>query len=510
MATKLTEDKFKAMKLADLKVYLQNRGISVNSHLKPGLVAIACAVEEMRLPLLNSVSEAEEKLSLDRRLKHYDVQLPDPFKIAVFNDFKHSPPFSLFDIFNHRIYHSSDFDKQALGAYKSYENYRLFYNGYVDSLLTAYRQDAGVHVYVSKVKPTMKEKTKEGKEYYDSWFLLDGKGQNRGSVLDAFCVCLGGRDGACKHVAAAMYSLDALLNTKGEDSVTSKPCKWTRRPKPDTSACDVRDLSVNKRELKDQNELLSKKKKTREYTFSQFIDHDPHTMQDREPCSPKQLATLVTSMQSMKEKPAILPILAKHLIPSQGGSNVVKPVEVLEHGIMEQKVLQHLEMSTEANKDTFVANLNFTQEERNNVAAVTKKQWQCKQWYVHKRGFVTASKCKSVYTRQVSVEKHITDTSALVNSLTKRKLYPIRKIIEDPKTPLDWGLKYEDSARKAYYNLQANKHHQLSLVSQGFMISKTKPYLGASPDNLTSCKCKQPCKSVVVEYKCPWSHPDMD
>ena len=159
MATKLTEDKFKAMKLADLKVYLQNRGISVNSHLKPRLVAITCAVEEMRLPLLNSVSEAEEKLSLDRLLKHYDVQLPDPFKIAVFNDFKHSPPFSLFDIFNHLIYHSSDFDKQALGAYKSYENYRLFYDGYVDSLLTAYRQDAGVHVYVSKVKPTMKEKT---------------------------------------------------------------------------------------------------------------------------------------------------------------------------------------------------------------------------------------------------------------------------------------------------------------------------------------------------------------
>ncbi|CAB4026130.1 Carboxypeptidase D [Paramuricea clavata] len=404
MATTLTEDKFKAMKLVDLKVYLQNRGISVNSHLKPGLVAIACAVKEMCLPLLNSVSEVEEKLN---------------------------------------------FDKQALGAYKSYENYRLFYDGYVDSLLTAYRQDAGVHVYMGKDKIVVV------------------------SVLDAFCVCLGGRDGACKHVAAAMYSHDALLNTKGEDSVTSKPCKWTRRPKPDTSACEVRDLSVNKRGLKDQNELLSKKKKTQEYTFSQFIDHDQRTMQDREPCSPEQLATLVTSMQSMKEKPAILPILTKHLIPFQGGSNVVKPVEVLEHGIMEQKVLQHLEMSTEANKDTFVANLNFTQEERNNVAAVTKRQWQCKQWYVHKRGFVTASKCKSVYTRQVSVEKHITDTSALVNSLTKRKLYAIRKIIEDPKTPLDWGLKYENSARKAYYNLQANKHHQLSLVSIIILTNNT-------------------------------------
>ena len=113
------------MKLPDLKIYLKNRGISVNSYLKPGLVAIACAVEEMRLPCLSPVSEAEEQLNLSRRLKIDDVQLPDPFKMNVLNNFKHSPPFGLFDIFNHLIYHSSDYDKQALGAYKSYENMHL-------------------------------------------------------------------------------------------------------------------------------------------------------------------------------------------------------------------------------------------------------------------------------------------------------------------------------------------------------------------------------------------------
>ena len=30
------EEKFKAMKLPELKFYLQNRGITVNSYLKPG------------------------------------------------------------------------------------------------------------------------------------------------------------------------------------------------------------------------------------------------------------------------------------------------------------------------------------------------------------------------------------------------------------------------------------------------------------------------------------------
>jgi hypothetical protein len=112
------EEKFKAMKLPELKAYLQNRGITVNSYLKPGLVAIACAVEKMSLPLLFQVSEAQDQLNLSRRLRVHDIQLPDPFKMNVLNDFKHSRPFGLFDIFNHLIYHSSEYDKQSLAAYK--------------------------------------------------------------------------------------------------------------------------------------------------------------------------------------------------------------------------------------------------------------------------------------------------------------------------------------------------------------------------------------------------------
>ncbi|CAB3988258.1 Hypothetical predicted protein, partial [Paramuricea clavata] len=69
------------MKLPELKAYLQNRGITVNSYLKPGLVAIACAVEAMSLPLLYQVSEAQDQLNLSRRLRVHGIKLPVPFKM---------------------------------------------------------------------------------------------------------------------------------------------------------------------------------------------------------------------------------------------------------------------------------------------------------------------------------------------------------------------------------------------------------------------------------------------
>ena len=78
------EEKFKAMKLPELKAYYKIE------ELKPGLVAIACAVEEMSFPLLFQVSEAQDQLNLSRRLKVHDIQLPDPFKMNVLNDFKHT------------------------------------------------------------------------------------------------------------------------------------------------------------------------------------------------------------------------------------------------------------------------------------------------------------------------------------------------------------------------------------------------------------------------------------
>jgi hypothetical protein len=47
----------------------------------------------MSFSLLFQVSEAQDQLNLSRRLRVHDIQLPDPFKMNVLNDFTHSRPF---------------------------------------------------------------------------------------------------------------------------------------------------------------------------------------------------------------------------------------------------------------------------------------------------------------------------------------------------------------------------------------------------------------------------------
>ena len=76
--------------------------------------------------------------------------ITNPFSLKTVNNFTSSSPFGLYDILNHFIYHSTDYDKQGLAAYKSFDDYRLFNDGYVESLLTAELNQEGVHVYVAK------------------------------------------------------------------------------------------------------------------------------------------------------------------------------------------------------------------------------------------------------------------------------------------------------------------------------------------------------------------------
>ena len=137
----------------------------------------------------------------------------------------------------------------------------------MESLLTSHLKYEGIHVYVANVRPFMKVKTDEGKEYYDLWFIVEGRGANRGSVLQAKCKCKGGRDGGCKHIAAAMYSLEDLLNTRGKDSVSSGLCIWVKKKTMvNTKSCKVKDLEIKK------IKKPSHKKGRRKHIYPQYID----------------------------------------------------------------------------------------------------------------------------------------------------------------------------------------------------------------------------------------------
>jgi len=148
----------------------------------------------------------------------------------------------------------------------------------------------------------MKIKTDEGKVYYNLWFILEGRGANRGGVLQARCRCKGGRDGGCKHIVAAMYALD-LLNTRCNDSVTSGPCIWVKRPRANTQACEVKDLVIKK-----GKKTLYKKRK-REHTYNQNIDTDVCAPEDTNPPDEEYLKKFTQKMCKLKtDTPVILPL----------------------------------------------------------------------------------------------------------------------------------------------------------------------------------------------------------
>ena len=142
------------MKVAELKkiyIYLQDCRISVSGYLKPSLVEIASAVERMVL-LVDPNFEKDQRNTAGALIIH-NMFIPHPFSLHTVNNFNFLPPFWLFDIFSHLNYHSTDYDKQGLAAYKSFDDYRLFTDGYVKSLLTVELKQEGVHVYVGKVVP---------------------------------------------------------------------------------------------------------------------------------------------------------------------------------------------------------------------------------------------------------------------------------------------------------------------------------------------------------------------
>ena len=573
---------FKDMTMLELKEYLQARGVTVTGYLKSSLVQIANAVQTMMLP----VGPNFECQSDDKKLIIHDMEIEDPFTIShdAIDYFNDSPPFGLYDIFNHLIYHTTDYDKQGLAAYRSFDDYRLFEEGYVESLRTKTLTGEGVHLYFAKVRPAMKEKTDAGKKFYELWFILEGRGPNRGSVLKAKCHCKGGQDGGCKHIAAAMYSLEETLNTRGEDSVTSAQCKWVKRPTASSKPCEIKELFIGKRnspskrknveETSEQVNTSKKanvqyKKRKRYHVYCENIEVDVRNEEDRNPPCLQSCLKFVQALSADNHcttkpvhgtgkpvhgtgKPVLLPLLEKIYLPSDGketihrsasketdsGSNVNKKEVRCDwrseskencttnakkseessagnlkdgHGIMKKKLHDLLNKNnTDVERvasDIRNGELFFTEKEIECTSSNTLKQWRCKEWFIQKAGFISASKAKRIHAIQTSLEQ---GKNRKVSNIVLDIVHPIIPsytpcLPKQPQNARDWGLKHEESARQAYYRVEKKQHYDLKLHSKGFLISSRKPFLGASVDNVRTCSCKD-CHSVVVEYKCPWKH----
>ena len=134
------------------------------------------------------------------------------------------PPYGIEDILNFLIVTSSDYDRQKVASYKAFEEYGLFEDGHVEDLKM--KEISGHFVFIANIHPMMKLKTKDVQQHYKLWFVIDGEREQKEhgqtnltwkptarSVLPAYCQCPGGQGGACKHIAASLYSTHDCLHS---------------------------------------------------------------------------------------------------------------------------------------------------------------------------------------------------------------------------------------------------------------------------------------------------------
>ena len=121
----------------------------------------------------------------------------------------------------------------------------------------------------------MKINPDEGKVHHDLWFILNGRCTNRGSILQAQCKCEGSGDEGCKHIVAAMYDLEDLLNSQGKGSVTTVPKSGLKDREQVLQCTKLKIILVIKKGKKP-----SYKNRKHKHMFSQNIEKDVHAPED--------------------------------------------------------------------------------------------------------------------------------------------------------------------------------------------------------------------------------------
>ena len=159
--------------------------------------------------------------------------------------------------------------------------------------------------------------------------------------------------------------------------------------------------------------------------------------QDQQPPSKRQLTKFIETLNNTYQSeevekdnkpPVILPLLNK-LCESPKSHKKSQPiaddVSCESTSLLEQKLTQGIIDHPEYihTPESLVSKLVYTKDEITHVNELTLKQWRCKEWYFQKAGFITASMCKRVYTRQETVEKN-EDNSINVDNLVTNIVQP--------------------------------------------------------------------------------------
>ena len=125
------------------------------------------------------------------------------------------------------------------------------------------------------------------------------------------------------------------------------------------------------------------------------------------------------------------------------------------------------------------------------IEEITRGQTDNEQWFTYRKGRITASNFHSVLHYKFGDNDN--------NYIMKRVFQECRELNTEA---VEYGRVHEPIARHQYFETYKKNHKCAKLKQTGLYVMKSKPYMGASPDGVISCKC---CGIGLVEIKCSYS-----
>ncbi|XP_048738785.2 uncharacterized protein LOC125653386 [Ostrea edulis] len=299
--------------------------------------------------------------------------------------------------------------------------------------------------------------TRQSSEPYSPWILVE----NSGHIFSAECTCVAG-NGSCKHVVALLFGIiDHVISMEDRSTigVTDTAAYWDKPRK----VC--RPIAVNDLDIRFDMNLPDK---ARPSVDSGYLPLKSATLDQR---------AIEKGIMKVLKQSQTAAVALYTLSDSDSESDVSM--------LVEDTPLNIIELLAKHGQE----NLSIEDSYINQVRELTWGQSNNLMWHYQRKCRLTASNFYSAFHyRGNSTENYI------VKSILGKYQFTSKSV--------EYGKSQEPVARGKYIEYMSSRHPSFQCSETGIFVYKDFPYLAASPDGVTECKC---CGKGLLEIKCPFS-----
>jgi len=302
-------------------------------------------------------------------------------------------------------------------------------------------------------------------------------------------------DGGCRHLAAALFDLEATLRENLTVTCTSRKCIWIRKTQKNYAGIQIKDLKLTKEEFG---------KTVKDYPSPHYLNYDPRPVHITEYNdifdvlkSTTPSAGILSWIPSIQVNVYTEQEVDEHVSDEMNvqwseevDDNIVL-LTIQEYGDMfvkEKQIEREIELSREQCEE-FVTFIHMDRNQKDMLYDKTIGQGQTDLWMKHRAGRLTAS---NVY--KICHLKESTDPTNTVKLLMN--YCPMNK--DYLPAPLQCGHMKEISAKNLYQKKMQGKHKHFSIAESGLVVCDDDSFIAASPDGICYCSC---CGKKLIEVK---------